>query len=502
MTIVTALVAFLCFSKMFGDKKIGIAGSLMYICCPYRLHDLYIQGNWKESLAWSFVPIIIWGLMKLYQNAKESEKKNSAWLILTVGFGLLAACSPTFFFLAMGSALLTFVMMGKRSLNKSVLVCVGKTVIATALVSAWTLVPFLLTMRDASVVGAMIPENFRMEGMYLIQYLTFFSIEKNGLGILAVVLVFVYLWSLFVGKIPKDDSVRVLGIAGILMLLSSNLFPWDLLQNKNMLFSILLAIMQSPAKWGVMACGGLIWVACYMLQNLPWSEMLFKMDAIKVDSLKRSFLARFWLPVLALWVSLPMFVDYLVVGEELFQHLEWISVFAGRFGMKSATMYRLYIIFINLVTALVAHLSFFKGLKSRELGLLGAVIYVMLPTRILLLYKLADMEIYTIMAVLPLAVWVLCRICSGLMKGREKLLAPMFVAIVALATGIGCMEQNKATMMVTMLICVLFGIGCYFQSKEYGSNGKMTLLSAGVIALVYGNYLLNDILMNGWEIFR
>ena len=62
-----------------------------------------------------------------------------------------------------------------------------------------------------------------------------------------------YLCSVFVDRQREKAIDRILIVAGILMVLSSNLVPWDMLQNKNMLLSIVLAMLQTPAKLAVPA---------------------------------------------------------------------------------------------------------------------------------------------------------------------------------------------------------------------------------------------------------
>ncbi len=549
VNLLTAGIAAFCYGRMFESRNIGLAGSLLYTWCPYRLSDLYIQGNLKEGIAWSVFPFVILGLVQTYripaearsaddaaeqaESGKRTMQKNHAWVTLTIGFGLLAAFSPAFFLVAVGGAAVTFLVMGKKSLRKETLVCVGKTILATAIISAVVLFPFLMQMRDASFVGEQIPENFRMMGMYLIQYLSIFPTDGSGLGVAAtgavglqsmgvgvavVALVFLYLWNLFVRKIPRDGSGRVLCIVSILMILSSNLFPWDLLQNKNMLFSILLAWMQSPAKWGVAACGGLIWIACYMLKRLPVGSFLREFDVRKANLEKADSreagswkkapgkLVLFWLPVLALLASLPMLVDYVIVGEELFAYLDKMSTFLNGLGSNTSLLYRLFVIGINSITAVIAYLSFSKALESRYEGLLGAVIYVLLPARIRLLYTVADVKAYTIMAFLPLAAWALCRICRSGMKGKERLFIAPFILAAAFVTGYGCMGIDVVSAAITLLVCVLFFLGCYRSGSTEGANGivkgRATLVSAGILAFIYGTWMLNDILMNGWEIFR
>ena len=135
------------------------------------------------------------------------------------------------------------------------------------------------------------------------------------------------------------------------------------------------------------------------------------------------------------------------------------------------------------------------------------MIYVLLPARILLLYQAANVEACVMMAFLPLAGWALCRICRGAMKGKERPAAALFVLVIAFVTGYACIgygsiRQDVVSIAATLLICVLFGLGSYWRNAAQEAKGRAALLSAGVIALTYGTWLLNDILMNGWEIFR
>ena len=65
---------------------------------------------------------------------------------------------------------------------------------------------------------------------------------------------------------------RMLGVSVILLFLSSHLFPWDMLQDRNMLFSCLLALLCTPAKLAVVADAGLILVACLVLKVLQGNE--------------------------------------------------------------------------------------------------------------------------------------------------------------------------------------------------------------------------------------
>lgn len=269
VNLTTAVISFSCFRIMFGGATVGTMGSMLYTWCPLRCSSLYIMGSLEESVAWIFVPIVLLGLIRLYEDSGEGKEKKRVWMTLALGFALLAVSSLTFFCVTAGAAFIWFLLMGRKSFRKENLICVGKAVLATGFLGGWFLVPRLMDMRNPELVGSLIPENFRMSGCYPTQYLSLFS--EWGVGAAVLLLVFVFLWSLFVKKFEDSFAIKVLIFVGILCFMGSNLFPWDLLQNKNMLFSVVLAILRTPVRWVVLAYAGMIWIGCNQLQKLSES---------------------------------------------------------------------------------------------------------------------------------------------------------------------------------------------------------------------------------------
>lgn len=141
LNLVTAVISYSCFTIMFGDKVVGIAGSALYTWCPLRCSTLYVSGSLEESVACCFVPIVLLGMVRLYTEpaedckevpkGKTSKEKNNAWMTLSLGLVMLAVSSLTFFSVAVGAAVLWFLVMGKKSFCKQRLICVGKTMLAT-----------------------------------------------------------------------------------------------------------------------------------------------------------------------------------------------------------------------------------------------------------------------------------------------------------------------------------------------------------------------------------
>lgn len=296
----TVVTAYVCFSKCFETREAGMIAGMLYTWCPYRLSEMYLVGDLGEIAGWMFFPLLILGLKRLYTESGEEDSYGRLWVLLTWGYSLILLTSTVLLFGAVCMTVLLLFCMRKRTLHKTTLTVIGKTVVAVVLINAWFLVPLLLRMREPSAVGVLIPRDVRGKGMYLIQYLTTFSwgggnvdLTANGLidaqamgpGIAVILLGLVLIWMLFTGQCKPDKEFdftrRMLWVSGIIMFLSANLFPWDIFQDKNMLFSILLALMGTPAKLGIAACVGLIFVAgqtvVWLLDNRTQKERLILM---------------------------------------------------------------------------------------------------------------------------------------------------------------------------------------------------------------------------------
>lgn len=293
----TAVISYICFEKSFNRQEIGLIGSILYTWNHYRCSEMYLVGDLGEIVAWTFMPIILLGLKLMYTRSREDKAYGQIWVILTLGFSLIAVSSTVLLF-AMAIVFIVFLcIMGKETLQKRTMLEVVKTGTATFLINAWFLIPMLLRMRDVSAVAPLLLKNVRDRGMYAVQYLTVFpgsgggvgfveegirNAQAMGPGIAVIMLVILGLWFLFVKTDSDMEGARArmiallqktLWVGLIVVILSTNMFPWDILQDKNMLFSIILAMMYTPAKLGVGAGVVLILAACMVLEIMAeWLE--------------------------------------------------------------------------------------------------------------------------------------------------------------------------------------------------------------------------------------
>lgn len=181
---------------------------------------------------------------------------------------------------------------------------------------------------------------------------------------------------------------------------------------------------------------------------LNWILMLWMYNR-RVGLSGEKQLVFFGVPALAFIASLPILVDYNMVGADLIYHLMRIEVltqsilngeiftrmhsawlaghgYASNFfygdmflvipaflriiGFNLDSAYRIYVATANLATAIVAYLSFSRCFKNKYIGVFGCALYTLAPYRIYNIYNRAAVGEYTAMIFLPLLVWGFYRI--------------------------------------------------------------------------------------------
>lgn len=184
--------------------------------------------------------------------------------------------------------------------------------------------------------------------------------------------------------------------------------------------------------WVILSCAG--------LDGILFLVMSHKNNPIPLER-QVVFLG---IPALTLLSSLPVMVDYTMIGADLIYHMlrietlaesicrgelgarigsAWLaghgyasSIFYGDtllavpallriLGFSPDSAYRLFVVMVNLATAWVAYACFSRCFRSRYIGMFGSVLYVFQPYRIYNIYNHAAVGEYTAMIFLPLLAW-------------------------------------------------------------------------------------------------
>ncbi|MEM7030446.1 MAG: 6-pyruvoyl-tetrahydropterin synthase-related protein [Chloroflexota bacterium] len=113
--------------------------AVAYVYAPMRLRELILQGNLGQFMAWAFLPVACWGVVRLFQTGQKR-------FMMAIAFGLMGSLlshNAVALMLALMLAVLTMVLfIGTRNLYRTVWVIIGG-VLGLGL-SAWFWVPALL----------------------------------------------------------------------------------------------------------------------------------------------------------------------------------------------------------------------------------------------------------------------------------------------------------------------------------------------------------------------
>ena len=80
----TSWIAYYCFKKIFNADKWGICGACIYVLSSYRITDLYVRATIGEYIAMTFLPLVVYGIYKIYYVDDNSGIKEHMPLILGI----------------------------------------------------------------------------------------------------------------------------------------------------------------------------------------------------------------------------------------------------------------------------------------------------------------------------------------------------------------------------------------------------------------------------------
>lgn len=180
-----------------------------------------------------------------------------------------------------------------------------------------------------------------------------------------------------------------------------------------------------------------LFLFCVLIDSILMLAMYHRQHPIPFEKQ----LVIFGIPALTLLSSLPVLVDYNIIGADLIYHMMrietlaesirrgelctrigsvWLaghgyasSIFYGDtflmipalfrvLGFSLDSAYRLFVVTANLATAGIAYVCFQKCFHSRYIGMFGCALYTLQPYRIYDIYNRAAVGEYTAMIFLPL----------------------------------------------------------------------------------------------------
>ncbi len=304
INLLTALSSWYCFWRIFRKNREALLLTLLYMTASYRLITIYARSAVGEYSAALFLPLVALGIWRLYTDEGEEttapddrpqDTRNRLRLpdsfihmgvygegILCLGIGMAGIIATHVLTTEMTILILILlaVLLIRRTIRRRTILGILSAVLVCALGSMFFWVPFLdyylrfpmaamrqdiqLSLRGQQYFGAFVGELF---AFFLSPSAKRYPPRSAGpilLGFLAAA-VFICLlkWKKVSGR------VRFLcGFSLLLLVLSTNLFPWDALVGRTR-FGIYLAQAQFPYRYLGPACLVLTLLAGVVLEELP-----------------------------------------------------------------------------------------------------------------------------------------------------------------------------------------------------------------------------------------
>ena len=139
----TAFLSYFCFSRTFKNKHIGIAGAFLYTLSPYRISTLYIRAALGEFTAMTFLPLVFYGLWKVYRDDIQDPHYKKNWLPLALGLSGIIQCHVLSCTITGLFMIFTCLILWKLTFCKPRFYLLCKAAAGTICLNAWFLVPFI-----------------------------------------------------------------------------------------------------------------------------------------------------------------------------------------------------------------------------------------------------------------------------------------------------------------------------------------------------------------------
>ena len=289
LNILTIISSYLCFNRMFNDKKAGVLATYLYMLTPFRLYSMYIGGTIGISSSAVFLPILLLGFYKILTDDVTDKGYKWNWILPTIGFSGVITNHILSTELSVGFALLFCLIFIKRVLVPKRFLELLKAAIMTTLLNLWFAVAFVDSYLGNDLHVKYVNERtIQYRGILPAQLFTLFATKRNGdiygtQGLndatnqtTGIVLTFCVLIFLMLCFLKSDLKKSKIGKVGLVFSVSSIVtawmctlyFPWDYLQRMNSLFQKLISPLQFPTR--ILAILGLFMtvVACCLYKML------------------------------------------------------------------------------------------------------------------------------------------------------------------------------------------------------------------------------------------
>ena len=281
----TCVISYYCFKGMSGSRKTAVIGAALYTASIYRLIDIYVRASVGEYTAMIFLPVIAYGMYRVYADDVDSVGFKKNWIIPVIGFsGIINSHILTCEMTGMFTVLLCLIMFRKTFAKKRFILLV-KIVVYTLIVNIGFILPFVQYFVRGGIVatdtdrfftgiqqyGAFLAQIFEPVTTYagLSTYIDWAIRESMpvnvgaGLALGGVVLLYVLIMGYVKKKGERTAAWLTLAFAALAIWMSTSSFPWNMLKKSGSVMSSLVSSIQYP--WRFLSIASMMLVVGFIL---------------------------------------------------------------------------------------------------------------------------------------------------------------------------------------------------------------------------------------------
>lgn len=180
----TALISYHCLYRCSGSRYGALAGSVLYELAPCHICCLYNRSAVEEYMGMMFLPLVAWGVWRLYTEDVKGASYGRAKFPLVVGLGCLLQSHVAGCLAALAVVAATCLLLWKKTLRRETLRELAKAALWCLALNAWFWVHLAqLLWADHYVLTAAAPQSIRQPGLGLAALLQIFPYvggERTG----------------------------------------------------------------------------------------------------------------------------------------------------------------------------------------------------------------------------------------------------------------------------------------------------------------------------------
>lgn len=285
VNLLTVLVSYVSFQNIFESRRIGLWGSAVYTLSLYRLYNIYDRAAVGEFIAMTFLPLICWGLVRVFSGQEDVVKEKKTVFVLAFGYmGVLYSHVLSLEFVIAFTVILCL-LLWKRFFRKTTFFAFVKAAFLALLLSLWFLIPFLEYSVRAGLDVFQVGNPIQILGLYPTQLFWIFPwkgkssymyvsgmqyVRAYGMGVSLVVTFFCFLYFRIKGvggkalkEFQEYPKVRIAAQTGVLaMFMSLCIFPWDMLSELSERMRKVVYSIQFPYRFLVIVTISLTFLGC------------------------------------------------------------------------------------------------------------------------------------------------------------------------------------------------------------------------------------------------